>query len=79
MKEEKENDYLPNQIEDEEDEDFINNTDDMLDPSNPELTYRAEEDDAEDYIIPASVQHKFSGISRAIRSLATFYNPNPHN
>jgi hypothetical protein len=34
-------DYLPNQIGEEGDEDFINITDDMLDPSNPELTYRA--------------------------------------
>jgi hypothetical protein len=82
MKEEIENDYLPNQSykkEVEEDEDFINITDDMLDPSNPELTYGAEEDDAEDDIIPASVQHKFAGIPRAISSLATFYNPNPQD
>jgi hypothetical protein len=42
MKEEIENDYLSNQIEDEEDDNFINITDDMLDPSYPELTYRAE-------------------------------------
>jgi hypothetical protein len=78
MKEEIEIDYLPNQIEEEEDEDLFNITDDMLDPSNPKLTYKAEEDDAEDNIIPASVHHKFAGIPRAIRSLATFYNPNPH-
>jgi hypothetical protein len=44
----------------------------MIDPSNPELTYKAEEDSAEDDIIPASVQHKFAGIPRSIRSLATF-------
>jgi hypothetical protein len=48
----------------------------MLDPSNPELTYSAEEDDIEDDIIPDSLQHKFSGIPRSIRSLATFYIPN---
>jgi hypothetical protein len=38
IKEEIEDDYLPNQpnnTEDEEDEDFLNITDDMLDPSNP--------------------------------------------
>jgi hypothetical protein len=80
IKEEKEdNNYLPDQICEEEDEDFINITDDMLDPSNPELIYRADEDDAEDDMIPASVQHKFAGIPRAIRSLATFYNSNPHD
>jgi hypothetical protein len=70
-----EDDYLPNQIdntEDEEDETFIDITDDMLDPRNPELTYRPEEDDTEDDIIPASVPHKFAGIPRSIWSLATF-------
>jgi hypothetical protein len=51
----------------------------MLDPRNPELIYRAEEDDAEDDIIPASAQHKFAGIPRSIRSLATFYKPNPQD
>jgi hypothetical protein len=79
IKEEIEDDYLPNQIdntEDEDDDDFIIITDDILDPSNPELIYRAEEDDAADDIIPASVQHKLAGIPRSIRSLATFYNPN---
>jgi hypothetical protein len=79
IKEEIESDYLPNQIKEEESEDFMNITDDMLDPSNPELTYRAEEDDAEDDIIPTSVQHKFAGTPRSIRSLATFYNPNPQD
>jgi hypothetical protein len=57
IKEEIEDDYLPNQLnntEDEEVEDFIRITDDMLAPRNPELAYRAEEDDAEDDIIPAS-------------------------
>jgi hypothetical protein len=75
IKEEIEDDYLPNQFnstEGEKDEEFINITDDMLDPSNPELPYRAEEDDAEDDIIPASAHQKFAGISRSIRSLATF-------
>jgi hypothetical protein len=38
-----------------------------------------EEDDVEDYIILASVQHKFAGIPRSIRSLTTFYNPNPQD
>jgi hypothetical protein len=50
-----EDDYLLNQIEKEEDEDFINITDDMLDPNNPELTYKEREDDAEDKVIPSSV------------------------
>jgi hypothetical protein len=62
-------DYLPNQmdmINDNEDEDFINITDDMLDPSNPELTNKAEEDDAEDDIIPASVQHKLQAYLEAL-------------
>jgi hypothetical protein len=36
----------------------------MLAPSNPEITYRAEDNDAEDDIIPASVPHKFAGIPR---------------
>jgi hypothetical protein len=61
-----------NNTEDDEDEDFINNTDDMFDPSKPELTHRVEDD-----IIPALVQHKFAGIPRSIRSLTTIYNPNP--
>jgi hypothetical protein len=51
----------------------------MLDPSNPELKYREEEDDAEDDIIPVSVQHKFAGIPRSISSLESFYNPNPQD
>jgi hypothetical protein len=77
-----EDDYLPNQLnntEDEEDEDFIEITDDMLDPTNTELNYKTEEDDADDAIIPASVQHKFAAIPRSIRSLETFYNPNPQD
>jgi hypothetical protein len=55
-----------NNTEDEEDEDFINITDDMLDP---------EKDD----IIPALVQHKVAGIPRSIRFLTSFYNPNPQD
>jgi hypothetical protein len=66
-------------IEDEEDEDFISITDATLHLSYPELTFEAEEDDVEDYIILASVQHKFAGIPRSIGSLATFYNPNPQD
>jgi hypothetical protein len=70
----------PNQInneDNEEDEDFINITEDMLDSTNPELTYRA--DDADEDIIPDSVQQKFACITRSIGSLATFYNPNPQD
>jgi hypothetical protein len=44
----------------------------MSDPTNPEATYRAEEDDANEDNIPAPVQQKFAGIPRSIRSLATF-------
>jgi hypothetical protein len=57
--------YLPNQLNNEDneaDEVFISITDDMLDPTNPELTYRSEEYDTDEDVIPASVQHKFSGI-----------------
>jgi hypothetical protein len=79
IKDEIEIDYLPNQIVEEENEDFINITDDMIDPSSPELTYREQEDDADDDIIPASVQHKIAGNPRSMRSLATFYNPNPQD
>jgi hypothetical protein len=51
----------------------------MLDPSNPELTYKAEEDDAENDIIPASVQQRIASVPRSIRSLATLYNPDPQD
>jgi hypothetical protein len=82
INEEIQDDYLPNQlnnVNNDKEEDTINITDDMLDPTNPELTYRAEEDDADKDIIAASVQQKFSGIPRSIRSLAAFYNPNPRD
>jgi hypothetical protein len=58
-----------------EDEEFVTVTEGMLDPTNPEFTYN--EDDNK--IIPASVQQEFAGIPRSIRSLATFYNPNPQD
>jgi hypothetical protein len=41
---------LPNQLDNkdnEENEDFINIADDMLDPSNPGLTYKTDKDSAE--------------------------------
>jgi hypothetical protein len=82
MNEEIGDNYLPSQLNNEdnkEDEEFINITDDMLDPTNPELTYKTEEDDADDDVIPNSVQQKFAGIPRSIRSLATFYNSNPQD
>jgi hypothetical protein len=47
-------------------------TEDMLDPNNPEFT----EDN--DETITASVQQKFAGIARSIRSLAT-YNSDPQD
>jgi hypothetical protein len=50
-------------------------TEDILDPNNPELKYN--EDDNE--VIPVSVQQKFAGIPRSIRSLETFFTPNPQD
>jgi hypothetical protein len=54
-----------------EDEEFVMIIEDMIDPTNPELTYN--EDDNE--IIPELVQRKSAGIPRSIRSLATFTIP----
>jgi hypothetical protein len=82
INEEEDANYFPNKInikDNKEDEDFINITEDILYPTNPELTYRAEEDDADEVIIPDSVQQKFAGIPRSIRSLATFCNSNPQD
>jgi hypothetical protein len=47
----------------------------MLDLRNPELTYTADDDE----VLPASAQQQFKGVPRSIRSLATFYNPNPQD
>jgi hypothetical protein len=58
-----------------ENENFVNIIEAMLDPYNPELIYN--EDDNE--IIPASVQLIFAGIPRSIRSMAIFYNTNPQD
>jgi hypothetical protein len=70
---------MNNENNEDEDRDFVNITEDMLDPASPELTYREEDDDIEDEVIPTSIKQKFSGIPRSIRSLATFSNPNPQD
>jgi hypothetical protein len=80
--EDDEGNHLPNQMNNEdEDEDskFVTITEDMLDPANTDITYKEEEEDTEDDASPASVQQKFARIPREIRSLATFYNPNPQD
>jgi hypothetical protein len=45
----------------------------MLDPTNPELAYTANDDEA---IKPALVQHKFEGVPRSIMYQATFLKRN---
>jgi hypothetical protein len=51
-----------------DDEAFVSIAEDMLDPNNPKLTYTGDHNE----FIPLSLQQKFAGVPRSIRSRKPF-------